>query len=208
MTSPDPTTPQPRKRHRIRNTLGILAALIIGIIIAANAASGGSDPQARDSGTGIVSGGSSTPYSGSNAAPSPTANSGDTNAQAAVPAAPVARAKHVKFVITGYAPGGDYNTVDITYGSNNDTHDVSLPSLIGKAVYSVPFHPGAEYYSVDATYTGAGHLKVKIVITGTAMNPTTVSHGQGSGSGSWSDVMASAQAAPNNASGTQWMDES
>jgi hypothetical protein len=197
------TTPQPRKRHRVRNTILAGLGVITAIVIASSAASSGSShPAAHDSGIGTVSGGSTS---------APASGGGSTDGQAAAPApaqAPVEQAKHVKFVITGYAPGGDYNTVDISYGSNNDNHDVTLPSLTGKVVYSVPFDSSADYYSVDASYMGTGHLAVKIVITGHSMNPTTVSHGHGSGAGEYSDVMASAQASANNPQGTQWMDES
>jgi hypothetical protein len=141
------------------------------------------------------------------AAPAPAAPSAP---EPSAPAQPAEQATKVTFVIKGNVPASEFGTVDITYGSNSDTHNVTLPSLAGEVTYSVPFDKNAQYYSADATFSGQGQATVKIVVSGTSMNPTTVAKGSASATDNGTGMasgLASAQAAPNDSTGVSWMQE-
>jgi hypothetical protein len=69
-------------------------------------------------------------------------------------------------VVTGNVAPSQYGTVSITYGTNSDQHNVSLPSLAGSASYSLPYDSQAQYYYGDAIMTGPGTVTVKIVAGG------------------------------------------
>ena len=72
----------------------------------------------------------------------------------------------VVFVITGRVPASEFGEVDVTYGSDSDNHDVTLPSLNGTVRYTVPFDGSAQYYAPSVTFTSAGHMTCKIVVKG------------------------------------------
>jgi hypothetical protein len=183
------TTKPPRRFHVWRWITGTAAALFILIVVVACASAATPPP------------GTSTAHAGK-ASPSATASPS---------ASPVdLSARTVRFVITGDVPVSQYGSVDITYGSNNHTHNVSLQSLAGKIAYTVAYQPGADYYAADVLFTGPGHASVKIVVHGgPATVPLLVSSGSASSSGGdMSGGDASAQAAPNDRAGTSWQDES
>jgi hypothetical protein len=138
-------------------------------------------------------------FPGSSAPPPPATS-------AAAPSPSVQPANRVVFVITGQVPASEFGEVDVTYGSDSDNHDVTLPSLNGTVRYTVPFDGSAQYYALSVTFTSAGHMTCKIVVKGPYPDvPLTVSHG--SASGGDNGGLCSAQAAPNNSTGTSWQNE-
>ena len=191
----DPQPPvQPRKTHKVRNTLlSIVAALVV--LVAISAALGGSHKTA--------------------APPPAPATTPATSAAAAAAQAPASSAPDpsptlvpptkVTFIISGYAPGDGYgNGPTINYGSNSDTREADPASIDGTLTYTMPYDGSASYYSLNAQLAGSGHLSCKIVVTGPYPDaPLTVSHGSAEGGYS----VCSAQAAPSDPSGLNWQDE-
>jgi hypothetical protein len=185
-----PPAQQPRKTHKIRNTLlGSVVALVV--LVAITAALGGS----KTPRPATAAAASTTPASTTAQAPASTA------APSPTPVPPTT----VKFIVSGYAPGDGYgNGPTINYGSNGSTHEADPADISGTLTYSVPFDPSASYYSLNAQLEGSGHLSCKIVVTGPYPDvPLTVSHGTAEGGYS----ICSAQAAPSDPSGLSWQDE-
>ena len=185
---------RPPRRHRVwRWVTGIAAALVIlivgGVILAVATAPA---PQGT--------------HSIGQAAPSPSGPAGSP-AAAAAPAAPM-HATRIKFVINGQIPASEFGTVDISYGSNNHTHDVSLTSLAGKQVFTVRYNPDSEWYSADVSWSGPGKASVRMVVLSDSGEPLPVAHGDASATGTNGYGDASVQASPNNRAGTSWQDES
>jgi hypothetical protein len=180
--------PPQQKRHWVRWTvLGAVAILILVIGLAAAFGSRSNPRRAPSNSPAAV-------------APPPPAT------QAAVPSPSVQPANRVVFVITGQVPASEFGEVDVTYGSDSDNHDVTLPGLNGTVRYVVQFDGSVQYYALDVTFTSAGQVSCKIVVKGPYPDvPLTVSHGSASGGNNGGDC--SAQAAPNNSTGTSWQNE-
>jgi hypothetical protein len=175
------------RRHKFLTAFGVIIALIAASAIAA-------------------SGSSNDPNHHSVSAPSvsPASTKASAKASTAPISTPSLKVTHVTFVITGNVPAGQFSEVDISYGSNRDTHDVTINNgYFGRHVYRVRFDGNAQYYALDASFTSAGHLSCKIVATGPNVTPLTVSHGSASGNSG----DCSAQAAPNDSKGSSWDDE-
>ena len=193
-TTPPGQPPAPRKRHRARNGFLIGLAALGAVIAGISAAGGGSSP--------------SQPAA---PASSPPAAAPASPAPAAAPAQPAEQARKVTFVVTGNVPASQFGSVDITYGSDSATHDVTFPNLDSQgATFSMPFDPSAQYYSVQANFTGSGTAKVKIIVSGRSMHPTVVAHGSASATDNGTGMaggLASAQAAPNDSTGVSWTQE-
>jgi hypothetical protein len=194
MTSPynpqPPPQQPPRKGHTLRNVLLAIAGLIVALVVTAVATGGSSATPAAAVPGGLTP--PATPAATPQSAPSPT----------------VQPASRVEFVITGQIPAGEFGTVDITYGSDRDQQNRTLPDLSGKVTYTVPFDSSAMYYSVDVNFTSAGHAACKIVVLGPSPDvPTVVAHGSAEAAGSDSGALCSAQAAPDDATGDSWEQE-
>lgn len=178
----------PKKRHRVRNIFlaiaGVFILLIVIVVIAGIAGSGNSG-----------SSHSSTVAAGS-------ASAAATQASAA--SAPSSPAPHtpteVEFIVAGSVPAQAYGNVDIDYGSDSDSHQVTVNDIDGTLTYKVPFDASAEFYSLNVNFQG-GNVSCKIVATGPGDNPLVVSHGTASG-----NAICSAQAAPEN-NGLNWENE-
>jgi hypothetical protein len=185
--SPEP----PPKAHWGRRIL-IAAIVLIVLIVVLALTLGGNSPKRNP---GNVSAGNPTPettFAPPSAAPSPSPT--------------VQPASRIKFVITGNVPASEFGGLDINYGSDSSTNDVTLNSLAGRVVYSMPFDPSAEYYSVDVTFSSAGSVSCKIVVIGPYPDvPLVASKGSANGGNNGGDC--SAQAAPNNSTGTSWDNE-
>jgi len=95
--------------------------------------------------------------------------------------------------------------VDINYGSNSDTHDVTVSSLNGTLIYSLPFNGNAQYYAADVTFTSPGSVSCKIIAAGPGVQPLTVSSGTATGGSNGS--LCSAQTTPNDSQGNSWQNE-
>ena len=191
-----PLDPQPRKTHKVRNTLLSIAA-VFAVLAAIGAVAGGGSKTAA-----------SQPAAPTAAASTPPASAAAAQAPASTAPAPsptpVPPTK-VTFTITGYAPGDGYgNGPTINYGSDGNTHEVDPASIDGTLTYTMPYDGTASYYSLNAQLAGSGHLSCKIVVTGPYPDaPLTVSHGSADGGYS----ICSAQAAPSDPSGLNWQDE-
>jgi hypothetical protein len=173
------------RRHKIITGLAIVIVLIFVSVVAGSAGSN-SDPSQH-----AVSSGK------------PTANA-KTMPSNTPPDTPELKVARVRFVISGNVPSSEFGEVDITYGINRDSHDVTFSNgFSGTHVYSMRFDGTAQYYSIDSTFTSQGHLKCRIVAVGPNVTPLTVSHGSASGNGG----DCSAQAAPNDNKGSSWSDE-
>lgn len=186
---------KPKKRHRLRNillTIGGLAVVLIVVLVAV-AIAVGSNP----AGPATSSVATTTAATPSSAAPA--------SQSAAAPSPSLKTPTKVEFIISGDAPGDGYgNGPTIDYGSSSSTHEADPGRISGTLTYSVPFDPSAEYYSVNASLAGSGHITCKIVVTGPYPDkPLTVSSGDASGG--YSECMA--QAAPSDSSGLSWQDE-
>lgn len=184
--------PPPKKRswprrHKVLTALGALAVIIVASGIAGAVGGGG--------GTNPGPGPYVTPP-GTAFTPSPVV---------ATPDAPQPDVTGVEFVVTGNVPASDFGEVSITWGSDSDSHDVTLSSLNGRRVFHMAFNGAAQYYDIDATFTSSGHLTCKIIPTGPDVQPQAVSKGSATGDSSGGDC--SAQAAPENTQGTQWQNE-
>lgn len=183
-----PQPPQRKKRHYVRTVilaiLGGVGAVIVASVVAA-----------------ILTSSSTQSSPGGH-----RANVAPASSLAASSAAPVATTpsavppQTIEFVITGDVPTGEFDEVDITYGSDTDSHQVTLNSLHGSVKYTVPFDASAEFYSVDVTIDG-GQVACSIIATAPADNPLTVSHGSATGQN-----VCSAQAAPED-NGLNWSNE-
>ena len=190
-TPPEQPQPPRKRRHWIRNTFIAAGAVIVLIVVISVAAGGGTASSPRSS---------TIPAVTAPATPAATA--------APVPVPTVVPATGVRFVITGNVPAGDFSEVDITYGSDADSHDVTLPSLSGRVAYNVPFDGSAEFYDVSVNFTGSGQVSCKIVVTGPAPDvPTAVAHGTATSSGADSGGLCTAQAAPDDSTGESWEQE-
>lgn len=189
--APEATPPRkPRRGKFIRRVLAVALGVFIALVAIIAIASSGSGPRTHT------------------VQPAPSASAAAPAESA--PAQPAQQATNVTFVIKGNVPASEFGTVDITYGSDSDTHNVTLPSLAGKVTYSVPFDANAQYYSVDANFSGQGQATVKIVVSGTGMNPTTVAKGSATATDDGTGMaggLASAQAAPEDGTGVSWMQE-
>jgi hypothetical protein len=187
-----PETPQPKKRRALRFLL-----IIAGIVILAIVGLAFLGQSAKKTG----SGNSTAPLAASQKTPSPA-----PSPPPVTPSPSIQPANRVAFVITGNIPASGFGEVDINYGSDSDTHDVTLPALSGRVKYVVKFDPTAQYYSLDVTFTSAGNVQCKIVALGPSPDiPLTVSHG--SASGGSNGGLCTAQAAPNNSNGESWQNE-
>ena len=188
MTPPAPKPP--RKRRRWPWVLGITLAVITGASIASQASPGSPD---------LTTGASTSPQHSQAGSSSPEAS----QAPAVQP-----HATRVHFVITGQVPASVYGLVDISYGSTGDQHTVSLPGLSGRVAYSMPYQPGADSYTCQALFTGQGHVKVKIIVTGKGMAPQLASvvtaTAKGTGGTAGGDAIAAAM--PRDDRGLQWID--
>jgi hypothetical protein len=174
--------PSKRKRHPLRWVAGIAATITALIIVAVIA--GTSSPNQRN---------------GSPAVSKPAA-------PAASPSPSPLAVNRVEFVIVGNVSSSEFGQVDISYGSDSNTHDVTLGSLSGRVKYAMPFDPNAQFYSLDVTFTSPGSVTCKIIALGAAPgNLLTAS--RGSASGGSNGALCSAQAAPDNSQGTSWTDE-
>lgn len=180
--------PPRKKRHILRWIFAAVMAVIVIIVIA-----------------GIAGGnGNNSNKSPSVSAASPAATPAATSAPA--PAPTVVPVTKIAFVITGNVPASDFGELDITYGSDSDNHDVTVPSISGTLRYVVPFNSAAEYYDLSVSFTSAGSIKCKIVAIGPAPDtPLVVSHATATGGSNGS--LCDAQAAPDNPDGTSWEDE-
>jgi len=191
----DPQQPvQPRKTHKVRNTLLSIAAALIALTAISIALGGGHKPAA------------SPAAASSTVDQAPLSNTTTTGPSPAAPAPSPTPAPPTKvtFVISGYAPGDGYgNGPTINYGSDSSTHEADPADINGTLTYTMPFDPSAEYYSLNAQLIGTGHLSCKIVVTGPGDQPLTVSKGTAEGGYS----VCSAQAAPSDPSGLNWQDE-
>jgi hypothetical protein len=192
-TPPAPAPRKPRRGKFIRRVAATALGVIIAVWVISALASSGTSPRTHKVAQAPAS-----------SAPA---------AQPSQPAAPPEQAKKVTFIIKGNVPASEFGEVDITYGSDTVTHDITLPNLDAQGVtVSMPYDPSALYYAGDAVFTSAGSATVQIVISGQSMNPTVVAKGSatstdnGSGTGG-SGGDARAQAAPNDQAGTNWSQE-
>lgn len=180
--------PPPKKRHRIRNTFlataGVFILLIVIVVIAGIAGSSNSGSSRSSS---VAAGSASSPSTQASAASAPSSPAPHTPTE-------------VEFVVTGNVPASQFGSVDITYGSDSASHNVTVPSLDGTVTYKVPFDSSAEYYALNVNIDG-GSASCQIITTGPGDNPLTVSHGSASG-----QAECSAQAAPENG-GLSWDNE-
>lgn len=203
--TPAPQGQPPRKHHRIRAALVILAALALGIIVSVI----------------VTAGSSKTVPPASSSSPSAS-----TAPAAALPVDPNGE-QCPDLSPDGYCPGdapasptpGPVTTItftvtgtgypSITYGSDSDEISVTGGNgPLGDGVATpwtakLAFDATAEYYDINAQLEGSGTISCKITASGPGDTPLTVSSGHASGGYS----ICSAQAAPGNTDGTSWTDE-
>lgn len=176
-----------KNRHYGRWILSLIGTIILVLIVVG--ITGSNKPKNATPATSPFTPYSQT-YAPTTAAPSPT----------------IQPATKVEFVISGNVAGSQFGGLDITYGSDSNTHDVSIPALDGRLKYVMHFDGSAQYYSIDVLFSSAGNVSCKIVVLGPYPDvPLTVSKGSSSAGNNGGDC--SAQAAPNNSNGTSWDNE-
>lgn len=205
---PDMTPAAPRKRrHYIRWTLAGLGALVL--IFTVIGIAGGSkapavQPSSRAATTASPVALATTFTDPSGMACVAADDAGYCPGDDPAPAAPTVNpATKVTFVVTGWG------NPSITYGSDSDNRDGGgTRGELGDGntlpwTRSVTFSGDALYYSIDAQLEGSGDISCKIVVSGPGDDPLTVSRGHASGGYN----ICSAQAAPDDSTGTSWQNE-
>lgn len=184
-TGPASPPPQRKRHHPLRWILGGIGALIALFVVIGVATAGSTPPPRTHNATAATTQPSTAPA---------------TPAAASTPPLHVTR---VKFVVTGTgAPS-------ITYGSDSDNRDGGGTLGILSDGNTLPWHGSmkfrgdAEFYSIDAQLESGGDITCKIVVTGPGVAPLTVASGHASGG----DNICSAQAAPNDTTGSSWQNE-